>query len=69
LWDRRLVTEHQQSRKTVVHPAVGDIDIDCDVLATQRSDLRVVVFTAVPGSADRGKLDLLAALGTQVLNA
>lgn len=67
LWDRRLVTEHQQSCKTVVHPDVGDIDIDCDVLATQRSDLRVVVFTPRPGTDARSKLDLLAALGTQSL--
>jgi transcriptional regulator with XRE-family HTH domain len=67
LWERRLVTEHQQSRKTVVHPEVGDVDIDCDVLATQRSDLRVVVFSAVPGSEARGKLDLLGALGTQTV--
>jgi hypothetical protein len=68
LWDRRQVTEHQQSRKTVVHPEVGEIDIDCDVLATQRSDLRVVVFTSVSGSDARGRLDLLGALGTQVVS-
>ena len=52
-----------------VHPEVGDIDIDCDVLATQRSDLRVVVFTPRPGTDARSKLDLLAALGTQTLGA
>jgi hypothetical protein len=40
LWDRQLVAEHEQSRKAVVHPEVGEIDIDCGVLATQRSDLR-----------------------------
>ncbi len=67
LWDRRLVTEHQQSRKTVVHPEVGEVDIDCDVLATQRSDLRVVVFTPRPGTDARSKLDLLAALGTRTV--
>jgi transcriptional regulator with XRE-family HTH domain len=68
VWDRQLVAEHEQSRKTVVHPEVGEIDIDCDVLATQRSDLRVVVFTPRPGTDARGKLDLLAAVGTQTLS-
>lgn len=62
LWDRQLVAEHEQSRKTVVHPEVGEIDIDCDVLATQRSDLRVVVFSAPPGTDARSRLDLLAVL-------
>jgi MmyB-like transcription regulator ligand binding domain len=68
VWDRQPVTEHEQSRKTVVHPEVGEIDIDCDVLATQHSDLRVVVFTPRPGTDARGRLDLLAAVGTQTLS-
>ena len=50
LWDRQLVAEHLQSRKVVVHPEVGEVAVDCDVLATQRSDLRVVVFTPQPGA-------------------
>lgn len=69
LWNRGVVAAHEQSRKTVVHPDVGDVDIDCDVLATQRSDLRVVVFSPQPGTDARSKLDLLAALGTQSLQA
>jgi hypothetical protein len=68
LWDRQLVAEHLQSRKVVVHPEVGEIAVDCDVLATQRSDLRVVVFTPQPGTDSRGRLDLLAALGTQTIS-
>ena len=51
----------------VVHPEVGEVAVDCDVLATQRSDLRVVVFTPQPDSDARGRLDLLAALGTQTI--
>ena len=69
LWSRGVVAAHEQSRKTMVHPEVGGIDIDCDVLATQRSDLRVVVFSPRPGTDARSKLELLAALGTQSLRA
>jgi transcriptional regulator with XRE-family HTH domain len=68
LWSRHLVTEHQQSHKMVDHPDVGEVDVDCDVLTTQRSDLRIVVFTPHPGSDSRSKLDLLAALGTQTVS-
>lgn len=65
LWADPVVTEHQQSQKTVRHPEAGDVEIDCDVLTTQAGDLRVLVMTPHPGSDARGKLDLLAALGTQ----
>ena len=65
LWAASGVTEHQQSHKTVRHPAVGDVEIDCDVLTTQAGDLRVLVMTPHPGSDARGRLDLLATLGTQ----
>lgn len=68
LWDRQLVAEHLQSRKVVVHPEVGEVAVDCDVLATQRSDLRVVVFTPQPDSDARSRLDLLATLGTQTIS-
>jgi hypothetical protein len=39
--------------------------VDCDVLTVVGSDLRVVAFTAAPGSEDADKLRLLAVLGTQ----
>jgi len=67
LWERGAVTHHEQARKIVEHPQVGDIAVDCDVLSSQGSDLRVVVFTPRPGTDARGKLDLLAAVGTQDL--
>jgi transcriptional regulator with XRE-family HTH domain len=67
LWSRQLVAGHQQSHKVVVHPEVGEVDIDCDTLTTQGTDLRVLVFTPHPGSDARGKLDLLGTLGTQSL--
>jgi transcriptional regulator with XRE-family HTH domain len=65
LWERRTVAEHQGSHKVVEHPEVGEIEVSCDTLATRGSDLRVVVFTPHPGTDARGKLDLLAAVGTQ----
>lgn len=67
LWDSGAVAGHQQSHKTVVHPDVGEVELDCDTLTTAEDDLRLLVFTPTPGSDARGRLDLLAALGTETM--
>ncbi|MFI5064617.1 MAG: transcriptional regulator, partial [Streptosporangiales bacterium] len=54
-------------RKTVHHPDLGPVTVDCDVLTVAGSDLRVVAYTAAPGSEAAEKLRLLAVLGTQDL--
>lgn len=66
LWDSGVVAEHESSRKTIVHPQAGPLELDCDVLTTA-GDLRLVAYTAEPGSDDAGRLELIAVLGTQVL--
>lgn len=65
LWDSGVVAGHQPSRKTVVHPDVGEVELDCDTLTTAEDDLRLLVFTPAPDTDARSRLDLLAALGTQ----
>ena len=65
LWDGREVGTHERDRKTVHHPELGPVTVDCDVLTVSGSDLRVVAFTAAPGSGDADKLRLLAVLGTE----
>jgi transcriptional regulator with XRE-family HTH domain len=59
LWARGAVTIHQSAHKTAVHPEVGAIPLDANVLTTQNTDLRVVVMTPRPGTGAREKLDLL----------
>ena len=68
LWESGAVTEHQPtSRKTVDHPQVGAITLDCDVLTVPGADLTIMVYTAEPGSEDAERLALLAVIGTQPL--
>jgi transcriptional regulator with XRE-family HTH domain len=62
LWAAAPVGEHTSSRKTI-RTAIGPIELDCDVLLVPGSDLRVVVYTAEPGSADAEKLAFLAVTG------
>jgi transcriptional regulator with XRE-family HTH domain len=65
LWDERPVAPRVASRKTIEHPQVGRITLDCDVLTVRGSDLRIVVYTAAPGSPDARALALLGAVGLQ----
>ena len=65
LWDTGTVGPHEAARKTIDHPHVGPVTLDCDVLSVAGSDLRIMVYTAEPDSEDAGRLALLAVLGTQ----
>lgn len=65
LWDSRAVAVHDGSHKTIDHPQLGLVSLDCDLLRVDCSDLRIMVFTAEPGSEDAEKLALLSVLGTQ----
>ncbi|MFD1719966.1 helix-turn-helix domain-containing protein [Amnibacterium endophyticum] len=58
-WGEAHVAQHRSSRKTATDTPVGEIELDCDVLTAPGSDLRIVVYTAVPGSEAASKLDLL----------
>lgn len=69
LWESAELVGHQdRSRhKTIAHPAVGRITLDCDTLVVAGDDLRIMVYTAEPGSDDAERLTLAIVLGTQAL--
>jgi transcriptional regulator with XRE-family HTH domain len=69
LWEQRPVARHIADRKTFEHPEVGRITLDCDELTVGGSDLRLVVYTARPGSPDAQALALLGAIGLQSFSA
>jgi transcriptional regulator with XRE-family HTH domain len=61
LWETRRVGLYEQEHKTIDHPGLGLLQLDCDILTTHRHDLRVVVYTAVPGGESARQLDILRA--------
>lgn len=65
LWADPPATSASSSRKTFHHPLVGVITVDCDHLEVVGSDLRIVVWTAAPGSPDASALQLLRVVGPQ----
>ena len=50
------------------HPEAGLLTLDCDVLTVEGADLRVIAFTAEPGSSDAEKLALLRVIGLQAMS-
>lgn len=69
LWDSAdpVLTRAPGRRKTIDHPQVGLVSLDCDVLAVAADDLRVMVYTAEPGTEDAERLALVTVLGNQTL--
>ncbi len=65
LWEQHPVAVRAADRKTIVHPEAGPITVDCDVLTVEGSNLRLIVYTVPPGSADADALALVAAIGLQ----
>lgn len=63
LWDSGAVGEHRSAVKTVRHPTVGPITLDCDVLTVAGSDLKLVVYSAAAGTSAAQALDLLRVTG------
>ncbi|HEX2703068.1 MAG TPA: helix-turn-helix transcriptional regulator [Solirubrobacteraceae bacterium] len=65
LWERHEVPTRTRTRKRFVHPLVGTLTLDCQVLTSENLTEKLVVFTASPGSEDAERLALLAVVGTQ----
>ncbi len=63
LWRAGAVGEHQSELKTIEHPLVGAIELDCDVFSVAGSDLRIVAYTVASGTPDAEKLDFLRVTG------
>jgi transcriptional regulator with XRE-family HTH domain len=57
----------QARHKIIDHPDVGLIALDCDTLVVAGNDLRIMVYTAEPGTEDAERLALAIVLGTQSL--
>ncbi|MBE8470481.1 helix-turn-helix transcriptional regulator [Streptomyces justiciae] len=67
LWDAGVVGRLEGSRKTIEHPHVGLLTLDCDLLRVEGNDLHILVYSAEPGTEEAEKLALLSVLGTQSL--
>lgn len=69
LWDSSALGQHGNERKTIDHPELGPIELDCDIVTVQGTELRLIIFTAEPETTAAEQLRLLAAIGTERLPA
>jgi transcriptional regulator with XRE-family HTH domain len=65
LWERQEVARRFEDHKTLVHPELGAIEVDCQVLFTEDQSQALLVLTAPPRTEGWEKLRLLAVLGPQ----
>lgn len=69
LWARHEVGRRFESHKVLLHPEVGAVEVDCQVLFTEDGSQTLLVLTAAPRSEAEGRLRLLSVLGTQAFTA
>lgn len=65
LWDQHEVGLRRDTRKRLIHPEVGLLELDCQVLTAENQTERLVVFTAAPGTESAERLQLLSVVGNQ----
>ncbi|WP_186273308.1 helix-turn-helix transcriptional regulator [Mycobacterium kubicae] len=65
LWNRQEVARRFADHKTLVHPELGEIEVDCQALLTEDQSQALLVLTAPPRTEAHEKLQLLAVLGQQ----
>jgi transcriptional regulator with XRE-family HTH domain len=63
LWERHEVARRFEDHKTLIHPELGPIELDCQVLFTEDQSQALLVLTAPPHTEGYEKLQLLAVLG------
>lgn len=67
LWDTHHVAVRRADIKRFLHPVVGLLELDCEVLLNPEHDQRLIVYTARPGSKSYEGLELLRVVGLQNL--
>jgi len=63
LWARQEVSRRFEDHKTLIHPELGPLEVDCQALFTEDQSQVLLVLTASPRSEAEEKLKLLNVLG------
>ncbi|MFF0161102.1 helix-turn-helix transcriptional regulator [Streptomyces sp. NPDC005263] len=66
MWDLQEVARYGDC-KTILHPELGRIDVDAQLLYTENRAQTLVVLTTRPGTESHSKLELLSVIGHQEL--
>ncbi|MYS24589.1 Helix-turn-helix domain-containing protein [Streptomyces sp. DvalAA-14] len=67
LWEEHRVAVRRSDVKTLLHPVVGELVLDCEVLLSAGHDQRLIIHSARPGTESYERLRLLRVVGLQDL--
>lgn len=67
-WDDMAVEPLRTTRKHLVHPHAGPLDVQCDIVLSHTTGHRMVIFRPQPGSATAANLEFLEVLGGQTFD-
>ncbi|MHA6781489.1 helix-turn-helix transcriptional regulator [Pseudonocardia saturnea] len=67
VWNHHEVGIRPHEVKHFVHPELGPLELNCQVLMDPAQSHSLLVYTAVPGTESYEKLQLLAVIGAQAL--
>ncbi|MEU4701184.1 helix-turn-helix domain-containing protein [Nonomuraea dietziae] len=65
LWREGRSSPWRTATKSVSHPSLGTVSLDCDAMLLPDGHQTVLVYSAEPGSAQATVLDMLRVLGLQ----
>ena len=65
LWSDHDVGVRANLQKRVLHPSVGVLTLECQILTAENQLQYLVIFTATPGSEDAERLAFLSVIGSQ----
>ncbi|MFI7465047.1 helix-turn-helix domain-containing protein [Nonomuraea sp. NPDC049646] len=65
LWQEGRSAAWRAATKSISHPALGTVTLDCDTLLLPDDNQTVLVYSAEPGSSEAAALDLLRVTGLQ----
>ncbi len=68
LWALRELDERHGDTKTLHHPQLGSLLLDCNTLLVQPDDQVLLVYSAAPGTREAEALDLLRVVGLQKID-
>lgn len=68
-WDEMTVAPLRSTRKQLVHPHAGPLDVQCDFVLSSTTGHRMVIFRPQPGSATAANFEFLEVLGEQRFDA
>ncbi|WP_262703271.1 MULTISPECIES: helix-turn-helix transcriptional regulator [Streptomyces] len=65
IWEEGRSTVYRSTRKTIDHPDLGRLVLDCDTLLLPDTDQSMIVYSAAAGTREASALDALRVTGAE----